>query len=61
MSIEEREKEEGSYLEYDHPEPGIIPEEPVTFTGGDMHINYIEGQEEKGLDKERLDEEMSEL
>ena len=61
MSIEEREKEEGSYLEYDHPEPGIIPEEPQTYTGGDLHILSDEEQEGKGIDQERLDEELSEL
>lgn len=61
MSIEEREKEEGSYLEYEHPEPGIIPEEQETFTGGDMHISYEAEKEGQGVDKERLDEEMTEL
>ncbi len=61
MSIEEHEKEEGAYLEYEHPEPGVIPEEPETFTGGDLHINYNEEQEGKGIDEERLSEELNEL
>ena len=61
MSIEEKEKEEGAYLEYEHEESGIIPEAEPAFSGGDMHINYEVESVGAGLDEERLEEELSDV
>ncbi len=55
------ENEEADGLAYEHPEPGVVPEAEATFTGGDMHINYEVEAEGIGVDKERLDEELSDV
>ncbi|MCW1888219.1 MAG: hypothetical protein KIH67_001540 [Candidatus Moranbacteria bacterium] len=61
MSIEEHEKEEGSYLEHEQLEPNIIPETKETFSGGDMHISSETVVEDAGLDTELLAEELSDM
>jgi hypothetical protein len=59
MSIEEREKEEGSYLEHEQLESSIIPEAEELFSGGDMHISPETEVEDSGLDTNLATEGLS--
>ena len=61
MSIEEREKEEGSYLEHEQLKTSIIPETEELFSGGDMHISSETEIAEPSLATDFMAEELSDM